>query len=237
MLPSGCGGSSSVGDATNGAGGNGGGGVVTGTPLLDQYKNEMVSIGGQYKMGRTEVTVEMWREYCKNTGRQMMPEPSYGWKDRHPIVFVSWDDCIAYAQWAGLRLPSGPEWEFAAIGNDGRNYPWGGYGSQLPDNSWPGWDASKCVNDRNVTRNSPEVVGSIPSGNSPLGCCDMAGNVEEWTSTAANPLLKEFRGGSFYSGLNPQTFNYSYFRCRETGKAAPSFNAGNLGFRLAGDNG
>jgi hypothetical protein len=49
--------------------------------------------------------------------------------------------------------------------------------------------------------------------------------------------LKEFRGGSFYSGLNPQTFNYSYFRCRETGKAAPSFSAGNLGFRLAADNG
>ncbi len=142
MCVSGCGGgttdnnSGGIGSGGNGGGGNGnGGGVITGTPLLDQYKKEMRGINGQFKMGRTEVSVGMWREYCRHTGIRMPSEPSYGWNELHPIGSVSWNECQAYAKWAGLRLPSENEWELAASGGDGRNYPWGGYGGKRSDGS------------------------------------------------------------------------------------------------------
>jgi formylglycine-generating enzyme required for sulfatase activity len=98
--------------------------------------------------------------------------PSSSIEDRmdHPVVQVSWQDAIAYAEWAGGRLLAEQEWEKAARGIDGRIYPWG----DDPDDAL-------CNTRESGIRTTTPVGRYSPDGDSPCGCADMAGNVWEWT--------------------------------------------------------
>ena len=126
-----------------------------------------VSLPG-YWIDKFEVTVAQYRKFCQETGREMPDAPVWGWQGSHPVVNVAWDEAAAYAKWAGERLPMEMEWEKAARGTDGRIYPWGDE-----------WEASRCANKTNSS-DGPTPVGSYPSGASPYGVLDMAGNVWEW---------------------------------------------------------
>ena len=163
-----------------------------------------------------------------------------GGKANHPVVYVSWYAAVAYSKWAGKRLPTEAEWEYAARGGlSGKAYPWGDV-----------IDSGKANYDKNV--GDTTAVGKYPANG--YGLYDMAGNVWEWcldeynkdfyfSSPPRNPLSganspdwvisnftgvktpRVLRGGSWYSNPKnlrvanrdrpspPLTSNFNGFRC------------------------
>jgi len=103
----------------------------------------------------------------------------------HPVVYVALEDARAYARWAGKRLPTEEEWQYAAQGLDGRKYPWG-----------DSWEPGRC---NEAVTGSTTPVKAFPSGRSPFGCYDMCGNVWQWTESERTDGRTRFciiRGGA-----------------------------------------
>ena len=156
-----------------------------------------VSLDG-YWIYKYEVTIAQYLAFCAATGRDLPPflpgfslKGKSGWADlalqQHPIICVSWYDAKAYADWAGVSLPTEAQWEYAARGPDGRNYPWGGK-AKIRD-PYNGWDPNKCAYNKNSSwqKISTWPVGSFPAGVSWCGAYDMAGNVMEWCADWHGP--------------------------------------------------
>jgi len=109
----------------------------------------------------------------------------------HPVVLVSHADAVDYAAWLSRetgrtwRLPTEAEWEKAARGVDGRRFPWG-----------DAWDAAR-LNSHDAGPFDTMPVGSFADGASPFGLLDAAGQVFEWTATAAGDGRYTVKGGSW----------------------------------------
>ena len=112
-------------------------------------------------------------------------------RDGHPVVLVSHGDARAYAAWLSQetgqswRLPTEAEWEKAARGTDGRRFPWG-----------EGFEPA-YLNSHDSGPFDTVPVGSFPEGASPFGLLDAAGQVFEWTGTAASSGRAMVKGGSW----------------------------------------
>jgi formylglycine-generating enzyme required for sulfatase activity len=139
----------------------------------DEQPQRRVWVDAFY-IDRTEVTNRAYKAFSDAAG--YLPPNNPLWnvdyfrsKPDHPALNLTYDQARQYCAWAGKRLPTEAEWEKAARGTDGRTYPWG--------NAWADSVANFVQGDR-YPRTSP--VGAFPSGASPYGVFDMAGNVWEW---------------------------------------------------------
>ena len=147
----------------------------------DEIPQHELFISDYYLM-RFPVTNSQYATFVKATGHRyplFWEEGNYPVeKVDHPVVGVSFLDAVAFCRWGRevtglpLRLPSEPEWEKAARGAEPRIYPWG--------NSWE--DGRANISESKFGGTTP--VGHFsPSGDSPFGLADMAGNVQQWTGS------------------------------------------------------
>ncbi len=226
-------------------------------PTKDQYglfKDEVpahqVDVS-PFMMGATPVTVGMWREYVRANSSLSMPDPpTWGWKDSHPMVNLSWNDIMGedgkggYCAWAsrasGVRLSliTEAQWEFVAKGGKDPKYPWG---KEFDDTKV--WSSVKKRRSGTaaVDRSNNVFVNKF-------GVSDLCGNVWEWCLDGYQPYIKSFdrlgyvsvskdpigngldkcyRGGSW-------SLNYPVsFRCANRDRFSPDSRLDNLGFRLS----
>lgn len=243
---------------------------VTAHSLVDGVPQDMVLVpAGEFVMGSSavggdaipehtvyldafwidvhEVTNHEYKLFCDATSRAYPSDPGFSGMNgyflnypEYPVVNVYWADAVAYATWAGKRLPTEAEWERAAKGDtDNRLWPWGNtFNANLGGTIH---HANTDVAGDGYTNTAP--VGSYPTGISPVGCLDMAGNVWEWcsdrysssyygSSPVANPqgtvsgTDRVLRGGNWNDGSSDA-------RCANRHHSTPTERNIYRGFRCA----
>ena len=182
-----------------------------------------------FAIDRTEVTRAGYAACVAARRCKAVPSEAAGAADgdpRLPVTGVSWADAQAYCKFAGGRLPSEIEWEKAARGPDGREYPWGD-ALDCAHANWGNFDGEGPCADQNPGR--PMPVGSYPAGASAYGALDLGGNVWEWVADKYDddPSRRVVRGGSCCSYfVGPRAANRNAW--------APEHRDADLGFRCAG---
>ncbi|MCF7913507.1 MAG: formylglycine-generating enzyme family protein [Candidatus Cloacimonetes bacterium] len=149
----------------------------------------------------------------------------------HPVVEVSWFGANAYAEYYGWRLPTEEEWEKAARGNTGNEYPWGDIISGDRANYYNSGDPWDNGTTPICFYNGQFYEGFQTSDSpSPYGCYDMCGNVYNWTDSwySGTSTYRVLHGGSFYYNSS-----YDYLRSWYRSFYGPSGTDCGCGFRCA----
>ena len=210
----------------------------------DEYPQRVVDLP-TYRMGKYPVTVAQYRRFVEDGGyaprwrgcwddqgwkwqQSEHVEAPAGWDEaewtlpNHPVIGVSWYEAAAYCSWLrettgrSFRLPAEAEWEKAARGTDGRQWPWGNE-----------FEAGKAnTRESGVARTT--AVGAFAEDKSPYGCFDMAGNVLEWThgGYGTRKEARIVRGGAWIYFQNGARCAYRY-------GGYPDYRGRYLGFRVA----
>jgi len=157
--------------------------------------NDTVQIDS-FLIDKYPVTNAQFYEFLKNTAYRPADTTRYlrNWssgmfkqgQDKYPVVYVSYDDMMAYAKWSEKRLPTEAEWQLAAQGTDKRKWPWGDE-----------FHGTYCNN----SFGRPTPVDGFPKGQSPYGVCDIVGNVWQLTNDLyfnGTNYFFTIRGGSYY---------------------------------------
>lgn len=216
--------------------------IPTGLRKTDPEEPQRSVTLDAYAIGMYQVTNVQYAQFVDEMGH---PQPPF-WTDERfsapnfPVVGVSWYDAVNFLEWLrGLtdeayRLPTEAEWEKAARGTDGREYPWGNT-----------WDASKANTSEGQSKQLMPV-GSYPAGISSYGCYNMAGNAYDWCSDwfhaetyqyspsdnpqgAVEGRRKVIRGGSW------RTRGEFAARCANRAAYEPIRAVHGVGFRIAID--
>lgn len=203
--------------------------------FLDEHPERRVFLPAFY-IDRYEVTNDQYYEYVLATRSR---PPAY-WvngaippgRGSYPVTDVNWYEADRYCRWRGDRLPSEAQWEKAARGPAGQEFPWGNE-----------YDSRK-VNAGDSGRRDLAPVGSYEAGRSPYGAYDMAGNVWEWTqdwyqpypgsdyhSDAFGEKFKILRGSSF-GGIGHYALA-DFYRGAHRFFAAPEQRFSDAGIRCA----
>lgn len=145
---------------------------------------------GSFYVDKTEVSNAEYKKFCDATGHAPPGSANYLTKPEEPVADVTLEDAMAYAAWAGKRLPTEQQWEKAARGSDGRPFPWGQdpWTVGVPDTLQP--------------------VDSFPDRASPEGALNMAGNVFEWTVSAFPAGEREY--ADMQKALGSDAFSKSW---------------------------
>jgi formylglycine-generating enzyme required for sulfatase activity len=211
---------------------------------------------GEFLMGKFPVTVEQFGIFVSKSGYEK-PASKLSRVHNHPVRQVNWFDAQAFCKWASrvtqhtVRMPSEAEWEKAARGTDGRLWPWGNWQPKsnlgnfrmfrtLMTGSYPTPGPSQSIRGSSASDTTP-VGRYSPEADSPYGCCDMAGNVWQWTNSLHRPYpyrdddgretdrdlgMRVVRGGSFLS-------HFRRVRCTSRLRQPPENRvAPDLGFRI-----
>lgn len=186
-----------------------------------------------------------WREvYGASWRHPEGPQSDLSARGDHPVIHVSWDDATAYATWAGARLATEAEWEYAARAGTTTQWPWG-------DELEPGGEHRMNVFQGKFpgeNTGADGFVGVCPVrafGPNPFGFYNLLGNVWEWTGDAfttdvlagpgspaadtAQPGVFTMKGGSYLCHLS---YCRRYRASARMGSSSDS-SAGNVGFRIA----
>jgi iron(II)-dependent oxidoreductase len=131
-----------------------------------------------YRIDKYPVTNAQYARFVAATSHR----PPSNWKDGkipegellYPVTLVDWYDAVAYAKWAGKRLPSEAEYEKAGRGTDSRNWPWGNKMDPARVNTY-------------YNMGSATKVTAYPNGASPYGVMDLSGNIDEWMADDFQP--------------------------------------------------
>jgi hypothetical protein len=171
-----------------------------------------------FLMGKYPVTNAQYAKFLEDEGGKT-EKPEY-WNDRRfnqpeqPVVGVNWHDALAFCEWAGCRLPTEIEWEYACRAGTTTEYSFGDAPMELGEYAWF----------RENSNGQTQVVGSRRPN--PWGLHDMHGNVWEWCEDKVGGSDRVFRGGSWNSDAR-------YCRSAYRRRYVPAYRYNYLGFRLA----